>query len=105
MGRPYTGAGGIAMSDPQVIGQLVSCLADIEQDLQNAEQYSSAVMVGQSIELIEALQFQLAAVTDDRDGAQQTHHEECWRNPRHHACAVAKIERLQSQLDTIQAPG
>ena len=24
----------------------------------------------------------------------QTHHAECWRSPRHHACAVAELERM-----------
>jgi hypothetical protein len=26
----------------------------------------------------------------------QTHHNECWRDPLHHSCAVRKIEELQT---------
>lgn len=29
---------------------------------------------------------------------QPTHHLECWRNPRHHACAVVHVGRLQAAL-------
>ena len=24
-----------------------------------------------------------------------THHPECWRDPKHHACAVREVERLR----------
>jgi len=34
---------------------------------------------------------------------QQTHHEECWRQRRHHDCAVAKIERLQARVEALVA--
>ena len=34
---------------------------------------------------------------------QQTHHEECWRQRRHHDCAVAKIERLTAQVKTLES--
>ena len=33
---------------------------------------------------------------------QQTHHEECWLQRRHHDCAVAKIERLTAELQAAR---
>lgn len=32
-----------------------------------------------------------------------THWEECWLDPRHHACAVAEIQRLRAERDTLRA--
>lgn len=32
---------------------------------------------------------------------QVTHHPECWRDPKHHACAVAKVEGLTADLDNM----
>jgi len=34
--------------------------------------------------------------SEKRGEVQRTHYDGCWRDPRHHACAVAKIEELQS---------
>lgn len=34
----------------------------------------------------------------------QTHNPECWRDPRHHSCAVAEIRRLREAIrDTHRA--
>jgi hypothetical protein len=30
--------------------------------------------------------------------ADQAHHPECWRDPKHHACAVRQVERLRDAL-------
>ena len=32
---------------------------------------------------------------------EQTHHDGCWRDPAHHACAVAEIERLLKRKDEL----
>ena len=34
---------------------------------------------------------------------QQTHHEECWRQRRHHDCAVRKIERLTALVKVLES--
>ena len=31
----------------------------------------------------------------------QTHHPECWRDPKHHACAVREVERLREALEEM----
>ena len=28
----------------------------------------------------------------------RTHDAECWREPTHHACCVARVERLEEEL-------
>ena len=33
---------------------------------------------------------------------QQTHHEECWRQRRHHECAVGKIERQADRIAKLE---
>ena len=30
---------------------------------------------------------------------QQTHYDGCWRDPAHHGCAVAEIERLEGVME------
>ena len=30
-----------------------------------------------------------------------THHPECWRDPKHHACAVREVERLREALGEL----
>ena len=32
----------------------------------------------------------------------QTHHDNCWKQHGHSACAVRKIERLQSRIELLQ---
>jgi hypothetical protein len=43
--------------------------------------------------------------TGARATTQRTHHAECWRDPRHHGCAVARIEMartaIQFRIDQI----
>ena len=29
----------------------------------------------------------------------QTHHRDCYRDPTHHACAVARLDRLRAYLE------
>jgi hypothetical protein len=42
------------------------------------------------------------AVADD---IQRTHHAECWRDPRHHGCAVARIEAIAKVLKMADFEG
>jgi hypothetical protein len=41
-------------------------------------------------------------VRADLTPPEQTHWEGCWRDPKHHGCAVAKVERLELELATIK---
>jgi hypothetical protein len=38
-------------------------------------------------------------MTDDRE---RTHWPGCWRDPRHHACAAARVEEMEAVLSRIQ---
>jgi hypothetical protein len=31
----------------------------------------------------------------------QTHHADCWRDPKHHACAVARVEALEELVASL----
>jgi hypothetical protein len=31
-----------------------------------------------------------------------THWDDCWRDPRHHKCAVARVERQQAQIEALK---
>ena len=46
---------------------------------------------------------QLEAILRVKNHMQQTHHDECWRQRRHHDCAVGKIERLQARVEKLEA--
>jgi hypothetical protein len=33
----------------------------------------------------------------------QTHYDGCWEDPKHHACALREIERLQTRSNALEA--
>jgi hypothetical protein len=43
------------------------------------------------------------AALDMPDGCEPTHHAECWRQARHHACAVRRVEELEGELAAMRA--
>lgn len=43
-----------------------------------------------------------AYVRQEQPPTQCAHHVSCWRDPKHHACAVKQIERLATALGEIR---
>ena len=37
-----------------------------------------------------------------REGSMGSHWDDCWRCPDHHECAVARIERLEAELNSVR---
>ena len=80
---------------------LLEALAGEFMSLSQRDRLAAAVVAAVEPVIRDSERDRCVTVTDPPGGEPLTHYWHCWRFPRHHACAVALIERQSREYDDL----